>query len=120
MAQHQGRSGSPWAPALVLAIGPTLGLGLVDDDAARLVAAALLCTGGGPGRGCAAASGAAVPRGRSGWWFWASTSGGEYLVQLPRWITLGAVGVVLMWVGATFEHRRRDWRRASDAIGHFR
>jgi hypothetical protein len=44
---------------------------------------------------------------------------GDYLVGLPRWITLGSVGVVLMWIGATFEHRRRDWRRASDVIGHY-
>ena len=44
---------------------------------------------------------------------------GADLVRMPRWITLGAAGVLLMWIGATFEHRRRDWRRASDVIGTF-
>lgn len=114
-----GRSWLALGPALVLAIGPTLGLGLVDDDAARLVAAALLCL-------VAVLAGAVLRLqaplflGAIGLVVLGLDQWGEYLVQLPRWITLGAVGVVLMWVGATFEHRRRDWRRASDAIGHFR
>ncbi len=114
-----GRSWLTLGPALVLAIGPTLGLGLVDDDAARLVAAALLCL-------VAVLAGAVLRLqgplflGAIGLVVLGLDQWGEYLVQLPRWITLGAVGVVLMWVGATFEHRRRDWRRASDAIGQFR
>jgi hypothetical protein len=42
---------------------------------------------------------------------------GAAIVALPQWISLGTVGVLLMWIGATFEHRRHDWRRASAAIG---
>jgi uncharacterized membrane protein AbrB (regulator of aidB expression) len=103
----------------VLAIGPTLGLGLVNDDTARLVAAALLCL-------VTVLAGAALRLqaplfvGAMGLAVLGIDQWGGYLIALPRWITLGAVGVVLMWVGATIEHRRRDWRRASDAISHFR
>lgn len=114
-----GRSWPTLGPALVLAIGPTLGLGLVNDDTARLVVAALLCL--------AAVLAGAVLRlqaplllGALGLVVLGVDEWGGYLVALPRWITLGAVGVVLMWVGATIEARRRDWRRASDVISHFR
>lgn len=114
-----GRSWLTLGPAVVLAIGPTLGLGLLNGDTLRLVLAALLCL--------AAVLAGAVLRlqaplflGSAGLVVLGIDEWGGYLVALPRWITLGAVGVVLMWVGATFEHRRRDWRRASDAIGHFR
>ena len=114
-----GRSWLTLGPAVVLAIGPTLALGLLDGDTVRLVIAALLCL--------AAVLAGAVWRlqaplllGAAGLVVLGVDQWGGYLVQLPRWITLGAVGVVLMWVGATFEHRRRDWRRASDVIGQFR
>lgn len=106
-------------PAVVLAIGPTLGLGLLDGDTVRLVLAGLLCL--------AAVLAGSVLRlqaplflGAVGLVVLGIDQWGGYLVALPRWLTLGAVGVVLMWVGATFEARRRDWRRASDTIGHFR
>ena len=114
-----GRSWLTLGPAVVLAIGPTLGLGLLDGDTVRVVVAAVLCL--------AAVLAGAVLRlqaplllGAAGLVILGIDQWGGYLVQLPRWITLGAVGVVLMWVGATFEHRRRDWRRASDVIGQFR
>ncbi len=114
-----GRSWLTLGPAVVLAIGPTLALGLLDGDTVRLVVGALLCL--------AAVLAGAVWRlqaplllGAAGLVVLGVDQWGGYLVQLPRWITLGAVGVVLMWVGATFEHRRRDWRRASDVIGQFR
>ena len=114
-----GRSWLTLGPAVVLAIGPTLGLGLLNGDTVRLVVAALLCLAavltGAMWRLQAPlllGAGGLVVLGVDQW--------GGYLVALPRWITLGAAGVVLMWVGATFEHRRRDWRRASDVIGNFR
>ncbi len=114
-----GRSWLSLGPAVALGIGPTLGLGILDDDTLRVVVAALLCL--------AAVLTGAVLRlqaplliGAAGLVSLGVGQWGGYLVQLPRWITLGAVGVVLMWVGATFEHRRRDWRRASDVIGQFR
>lgn len=114
-----GRSWLNLGPAVLLAIGPTLGMGIVDGDTVRVVVAAVLCL--------AAVLIGAVLRlqaplllGAAGLVVLGIDQWGGYLVALPRWITLGTVGVVLMWVGATFEHRRRDLRRASDAIGRFR
>lgn len=114
-----GRSWLSLGPAVLLAITPTLGLGLLNGDTARVVAAALLCL-------AAVLTGALLRLqaplllGAAGLLVLGVDQWGGYLVQLPRWITLGAVGVVLMWVGATFEHRRRDWRRATDVIGRLR
>jgi hypothetical protein len=36
---------------------------------------------------------------------------GPYAVALPRWLTLGAAGLLLFGVGATYEQRRRDVSR---------
>ncbi len=36
---------------------------------------------------------------------------GPYAAALPRWMTLGAAGVLLVTVGATYEQRRRDLAR---------
>jgi hypothetical protein len=36
---------------------------------------------------------------------------GPYAAALPRWLTLGAAGVLLVAVGATYEQRRRDVAR---------
>jgi len=117
----RGGRGSSWGalgPALVLAIGPTLVLGLADGDATRLIAAAVLSF--------AAVIAGAVRRlqaplgiGAIVLLLLAIDQWGEEIVRLPRWITLGVIGVALMWIGATFEHRRRDWRRASDVVGRF-
>ena len=102
----------------VLAIGPTLALGVVDGDAVRVavaVALALAAVIAGAVRRlqgplCLGAA-ALIVIGLDQW--------GADLVRMPRWITLGAAGVLLMWIGATFEHRRRDWRRAAEVIGNF-
>lgn len=32
--------------------------------------------------------------------------------QLPRWVTIGAVGLLLLWLGATAEHRLTQLRDA--------
>jgi hypothetical protein len=112
----RGRSWATLGPALVLAIGPTLVLGLAHQDATRLIAAAVLSF--------AAVVAGAVLRlqaplgiGAAALLILAIDQWGEEIVRLPRWITLGVIGVALMWIGATFEHRRRDWRRASDVFG---
>jgi len=113
-----GRSWRALSPALVLAIGPTLALGVGDDDAVRQIVAAVLCL-------VTVVAGAVLRLqaplllGALGLAVLGIDQWGDYLVQLPRWITLGTIGVVLMWIGATFEHRRRDWRRASDALSRF-
>jgi hypothetical protein len=38
-----------------------------------------------------------------------------YAAALPRWLTLGAVGLLLVGVGATYEQRRRDMTRLREA-----
>jgi hypothetical protein len=114
----RGRSWGTLGPALVLAIGPTLVLGLSDGDSARLIAAAVLSF--------VAVIAGAVRRlqaplgiGAVALLILAIDQWGAEIVALPRWITLGVIGVALMWIGATFERRRRDWRQASDAFARF-
>ena len=113
-----GRSWLTLGATLVLAIGPTLLLGIRDNDAERLIIAALLSFAavvvGAVLRLQAPLCLGAVALLAIGIDQW-----GADIVRMPRWITLGALGVLLMWIGATFEHRRRDWRRASDGFGHF-
>ncbi|HEU0103390.1 MAG TPA: hypothetical protein VFR07_13820 [Mycobacteriales bacterium] len=43
-----------------------------------------------------------------------------YADAVPRWVVLGAVGVLLTGVGATYEARRRDLGRARSALGTLR
>ncbi len=118
LGQSHGRSWLTLGPALILGIGPTLILGMADDDGPRLIVAALLSL--------AAVLAGAVLRlqaplvlGAVALLALAIDQWGDEIVRMPRWITLGAVGVLLMWIGATFEARRRDWRRASGVIGRF-
>ncbi|MEZ5133191.1 MAG: hypothetical protein R2763_16005 [Mycobacterium sp.] len=113
-----GRSWLTLGPALVLGIGPTLAIGIADDDPVRLVVSAVLSTAAvlvGALRRLQAplclGAAALIALGIDQW--------GDDLVRMPRWITLGVAGMVLMWIGATFEHRRRNWRRASEVIAHF-
>jgi hypothetical protein len=40
---------------------------------------------------------------------------GPVVDGLPRWISLGSVGLALLLVGVTWEHRRRDL----DLAGHY-
>lgn len=113
-----GRSWLTLGPAIVLAIGPTLALGVVDDDLPRLIVAAVLSL--------AVVIGGAVWRlqaplclGAAALLALAIDQWGDEIVAMPRWISVGAVGVLLMWIGATFEARRRDWRKASQSFGRF-
>ncbi len=113
-----GRSWLTLGPALVLGIGPTLLLGVVDDNPVRLIAAAVPAL--------AAVLAGAVLRlqaplvlGAVALLVLALDQWGDEIVRMPRWITVGIAGVLLMWIGATFERRRRDWRRASEVMGRF-
>lgn len=113
-----GRSWLTLGPALVLAIGPTLLIGMVDDDLPRLIAATTISL--------AAVIAGAVRRlqaplvlGAVSLLMLAIDQWGDEIVRMPRWITVGVAGVLLMWIGATFERRRSDWRRASDVFGGF-
>jgi hypothetical protein len=43
-----------------------------------------------------------------------------YTPLLPRWITLGAVGLLLLLVGATYERRRQQAREAVAWVSQMR
>jgi hypothetical protein len=45
---------------------------------------------------------------------------GPYAPLLPRWLTLGTVGLVLLVVGATYERRRQQAREAVAWVGQMR
>jgi hypothetical protein len=40
----------------------------------------------------------------------------QFVGDLPRWLPLAAAGLLLLLVGATYEQRRRDLRRARDVV----
>ena len=113
-----GRSWLTLGPALVLAIGPTMLLGMADDDLPRLISAtaiSLAAVIGGAGRRLQAP----LVLGAAALLILAIDQWGDEIVRMPRWITVGAAGVLLMWIGATFERRRENWRRASTVLGGF-
>ena len=103
-----------WAlegPALAVALGPTALLALGDPGVVRqavgLVAGAVLLAAGATWRRRAPVDVGAV----------AVVALGlqallPYADDIPRWISLGTVGAVLVLLGATFEDRRRDIHEA--------
>lgn len=113
-----GRSWVTLGPALLLAIGPTLLLGMAADDAVRLVLAALLALAAVLAGGVLRLQ-APLCLGAVALLALAVDQWGDDIVRMPRWITLGIIGVLLMWIGATFEHRRRDWRRTTEVVSRF-
>jgi hypothetical protein len=113
-----GRSWITLGPALLLAVGPTLVLGMADDDAIRLVVAAALALAAVIAGGVLRLQ-APLCLGAIALLALAIDQWGDEIVRMPRWITLGVVGGLLMWIGATFEHRRRDLRRTTEAVGRF-
>lgn len=98
-------------PALALALWPTALIALGDPGLTRqlvgLVAGAAVLAGGAVWRRRALVDvgGAAV-----------AVLGLQallpYVADVPRWISLGLVGIVLVGLGATFEQRRRDFDEA--------
>lgn len=113
-----GRSWLTLGPALVLAIGPTLLIGIADGSPVRLIVAALLSLAAVIAGGVLRLQ-APLCLGAVALLTLAIDQWGAQIVGMPRWITLGAAGVLLMWIGATFEHRRRDWRRTTEVVGRF-
>lgn len=108
------RAVSSWAlegPALAVALGPTALLALGDPGVVRqavgLVAGAVLLTVGATWRRRApidVGAAAVVALGLQALL--------PYADDIPRWISLGTVGAVLVLLGATFEDRRRDLHEA--------
>jgi hypothetical protein len=99
-----------WAvhgPWLVAALAPTVLVALGDPGLVRplggLVAGAVVLVGGAVTRRRAAVEVGALTVSLLGLRQLAPVA-----AELPNWATLGASGVVLLVVGATFERRRRD------------
>ena len=91
---------------------------MADDDAVRLVVAALLALVAVVVGGVLRLQ-APLCLGAVALLSLALDQWGAEIVRMPRWITLGVVGGLLMWIGATFEHRRRDLRRTTEAVSRF-
>lgn len=114
--RRDGEDLSSWVslgPALVLGLAPTVLVALGDPGLVRplggLVAGALVLMAGAVTRRRAPVDvGAAV----------VTLLGLRQLApvvgQLPNWATLGATGLALLAVGATFEQRRRDLHDVKD------
>jgi xanthine/uracil permease len=104
------RSWVALGPAIVLALGPTLLIGIADGDAARDATVAVIA--------CAVVVAGAWKRlqaplvlGTTALLALAVDILGPAVASLPRWIPPAVAGLVLMWIGATFETRRERARR---------
>lgn len=103
-----------WAlegPALAMALGPTALLALGDAGVVRqvvgLTAGAVLL-----GLGATLRRRAPIDVGTAAVVVLGLQALLPYADDIPRWISLGAVGAVLVLLGATFEERRRDLHEA--------
>jgi hypothetical protein len=100
-------SWAAYGPGLVLALVPSLlaalaGTGLTRPLLLGLAALAVLLAGARSGLQAPLAVGAGVLL------VDALDLLGPYAAALPRWLSLGGAGVLLLVVGATYEQRRRD------------
>lgn len=113
-----GRSWLTLGPALVLAIAPSALIGMVEDGLPRLIFATALSLAAVVA-GAARRLQAPLFLGAAALLVLAVDQWGEEILRMPRWITVGVAGVLLMWTGATFERRRQNWRRASATLSRF-
>jgi hypothetical protein len=112
------RSWLTLAPAIALALGPTLALGIANDDVTRTVIAAVFafaCVMLGAWQRVQAP----LVLGSIALLVLAVDTFGPAAARLPEWVPLAVIGVALMWVGVTFERRRTDARRATDRLLQF-
>ncbi len=113
LAQRRNAELSSWrtfGPGLALAMLPTLLVTLDDDGLARpllLGAGALLVLL----VGVAARLQAPLALGAATLAIDAIIQIGPYAEAVPRWVSIGAAGVLLLALGTTFERRLRDVRR---------
>lgn len=112
------RSWFALGPAIVLGLGPTLVLGIGRDDTPRTIVAAAMAfaiVALGAWKRLQAplvlASVALVAL--------AADTFGPAVARLPRWLPTAVVGLLLMWIGATFETRRERAKRATETLLHF-
>jgi len=101
-------------PGLLVAVGPTVALGLVDGGPVRplvgIVVGAALAVGG-----AARSRRAPFDLGVASVAVLALQQAVPVVGALPNWATIGTTGLVLLAVGATFEQRRDDLRSARRA-----
>jgi cell division protein FtsW (lipid II flippase) len=108
-------SWAAYGPGLLLALVPSLLAGLEGDDLTRLLlvglaAMAVLLAGARSRLQAPLAVGAGVLV------VVALDLVGPYAVALPRWLSLGSAGTLLLVLGATYEQRRRDLARLRDGF----
>jgi hypothetical protein len=104
-------------PGVVIGLVPSAVLSLVDEDAVRplltvIAAAAVLAFG------VQLRWQALVVTGSAAIVAVAVGQLGPYAVGAPRWVTLGATGLVLLTLGMRYEQRRNDARRAAHWLAH--
>ena len=102
-----------YAPALLIALAPTLALTVVDDGLVRAVAlgvAATLVTAAGARRRLQAP----LVIGTGTLAVLALDTLGPVAADLPRWLTIAIVGAVVLWLGATADRRLTQLRQARD------
>ncbi len=112
------RSWLTLGPALVIALGPTLAIGVANDDVVRTVASAVIAFAVVL-LGAWKRLQAPLAIGATALLVLAIDTFGPAAARLPEWVPLAAIGVLLMWIGATFERRREAARRATDQLLRF-
>jgi hypothetical protein len=112
------RSWLALGPAIVLGLGPTLVLGIARDDLDRTVVAAVMAFAI-VGLGAWKQLQAPLALGSVALLTLAVDAFGPTVARLPRWLSLAVIGVLLMWIGATFETRRDRAKRATRTLLDF-
>jgi hypothetical protein len=112
------RSWLALGPAIVLGLGPTLLLGIGRDDTARTIIAAVLAFAI-VGLGAWKQLQAPLVLGSLALLTLAVDTFGPALARLPRWLPLAIIGLLLMWIGATFETRRNRAKSATESLMQF-
>ncbi|MPQ96843.1 DUF2157 domain-containing protein [Modestobacter sp. I12A-02628] len=114
-----GGSWAVWGPALLVAAAPSVLLVMAGGSAVRLVLVVLAAT-------AAVVAGALTHRqapfvvGGVSLVLVVLAELAPYAPLVPRWLSLGAAGLVLLAVGATYEQRRAQAREAVAWVGQMR